>query len=392
MTTCDLQKVFSDGNLSKILELITRNFNMNIRFAAGETSYQEDPVTGRYVEVRYMVTPLTACVSNGRQNCVNLLLAAGADINFSDSLGLTPLMHAVINDKLDIQTILLYNGADVNCVDHYYETALVKAVIRSKFSAVVQLLQCGAEPNILLWGNKTALHRAVEKQHIALTEALVIHGAEVTGEHLIEAAHHGNHHLLRVLLTRPQEVKLDERYNGEVPLCVSIWRAHHNCSKLLIEMGADVNSLTNYGESTLLGATAHGDYELVKLLLKHGVFINLVNSHGQNAHTFNLAQNPAVNMEIEYLLSIAGEFCFTVACNGQSFVQKYTPTGVSLIPVRQEKPYSRKVRPLAIACKLAIRHQLANANSRINLFISVPELPLPLPLQKMLLSNVWLKD
>ena len=229
-------------------------------------------------------------------------------------------------------------------------------------------------------------------QHVALMEALVIHGAEVTGEHLIEAAHHRNHHLLRVLLTRPQEVKMDKCYNGEVALCVSVWRAHHNCSKLLIEIGADVNALTNYGESTLLGATAHGDYELVKLLLKHGVYINLVNSHGQNARTFNLVQNPSVNMEFEYLLSIAGEFCFMVACNGQSFVQKYSPTGVTLIPVRQEKPYSRKVRPLAITCKLAMRHQLANANSRINLFISVRELPLPLPLQKMLLSNVWLKD
>ena len=174
---------------------------MNIRFAAGETSYQEDPVMGRYVEVRYMETPLTACVSNGRQNCVNLLLAAGTDINFSDSLGLTPLMHAVINDKPDIQTILLFNGADINCVDYFYEIALVKAVVRSKFSAAVQLLQPGAEPNVLLWGNKTALHRAVEMQHVVLTEAFVIHGAEVTGEHLIEAAHHGNHHLLRVLLT-----------------------------------------------------------------------------------------------------------------------------------------------------------------------------------------------
>ena len=139
------------------------------------------------------------------------MLAAGTDINFPDSLGLTPLMHAVINDQPDIQTILLFNGADVNCVDHFYETALVKAVIRSKFNAAVQMLQRGAEPNVLLWGNKTAQHRAVEMQHIALTEALVIHGAEVTGEHLIEAAHHGNHHLLWMLLTRPQEVKLDER-------------------------------------------------------------------------------------------------------------------------------------------------------------------------------------
>ena len=201
MSTCEIRKVFSEGNLSKILELITRNFNMNVRFVAGETTYQEDPVTDRYVKVRYMETPLTACVSNGKQNCVNLLLAAGTDINFPDSLGLTPLMHSVIYDQPDIQTILLYNEAVVNCMDHFYETALVKAVICSKFSAAVQLLQRGVEPNMLVWGNKTALHRAVEMQHIALTEALVVHGAEVTAEHLIEAAHHGNHHLLRVLLT-----------------------------------------------------------------------------------------------------------------------------------------------------------------------------------------------
>ena len=226
-----------------------------------------------------METPLTACVSNGRQNCVNLLLAAGTDINFPDSLGLTPLMHAVVYDQPAIQTLFLYNGANVNSVDHFYETALVKAVIRGKFSAAVQLLEEGAEPNILLWGNKTALHRAVEMQSIALTEALAIHGAEVTAEHLIEAAHHGNHHLLRGLLTCHDKIKMDKRFNGEVALCVSVWHAHHHCSRVLIELGADVNALTNYVESTLLGATAHGDYELVKLLLKHGVYINLVNAH-----------------------------------------------------------------------------------------------------------------
>ena len=197
MSTCDgIHDVFRGGNISKILELITRKFNMNVRYVARETTYQEDPSTGRYVEVRYMETPLTACISNGRQNCVNLLLAASTDIKFPDSLGLTPLMHAVIYDQPAIQTILLYNRADVNSIDHFYETALVKAVIHGKFSAAVQLLEQGAKPNVLLWGNKTALHRAVEMQSIALTEALVIHGAEVTAEHLIKAAHHGNHHLL----------------------------------------------------------------------------------------------------------------------------------------------------------------------------------------------------
>ena len=231
MSTCSgIHDVFREGHLSKVLELITRGFNMNVRYVAGETSYQEDPATGRYIEVHYMETPLTACVSNGRQNCVNLLLVAGTDVNFPDSLGLTPLMHAVVYDQPAIQTLLLYNGANVNSVDHFYETALVKAVIRGKFSAAVQLLEQGVEPNVFMWDNKTVLHRVVEMQSIALTEILVIHGAEVTAEHLIEAAHHGNHHLLRVLLTHHDEVKMDEKFNGEVALCVSVWHAHHQCS------------------------------------------------------------------------------------------------------------------------------------------------------------------
>ena len=114
---------------------------MNVRYVADETTYQEDPATGRYVEVWYMETPLTACVTHCRQTCVNRLLAARIDVNFPDSLGLTPLMHAVVYDQPAIQTLLIYNGADVNCVDDFYETAVVKAVICGRFNATVQLLQ-----------------------------------------------------------------------------------------------------------------------------------------------------------------------------------------------------------------------------------------------------------
>ena len=105
--------MFREGNLSKILELLARGFNMNIHYIEGKTTYQEDPRTDRYTKVRYMETPLTLTVSNGRQNCENLLLAAG-----TDSLGLTPLMHAVMQDEYSIQTMLVYNrlsGQNCSC-------------------------------------------------------------------------------------------------------------------------------------------------------------------------------------------------------------------------------------------------------------------------------------
>ena len=122
-------EVFRPGNLSKVLELLSRGFNMNVRYIARKTTYQGDPQTGCYVEVRYMETPLIAAVTNGHQNCVNLLIVAGADVNFPGSVGLAPLMYAIIHNQPDLQTILIYNGADINCIDHFHETALVKAVV-----------------------------------------------------------------------------------------------------------------------------------------------------------------------------------------------------------------------------------------------------------------------
>ena len=160
---CD---VFREGNLSKVLELVTRTFNMNVRYVAGEPTYHKDLATDRCIEVCYIETPYTACVSNGRQNCVNLLLAAGIDVNFPDSLGLTPLMHAVIYDQPAIQTLLLYNRADVKSVDHFYETALVRQlfvvnlVLPYSFynKEQNQMYSCGAikPPCIEWWRSSTS--------------------------------------------------------------------------------------------------------------------------------------------------------------------------------------------------------------------------------------------
>ena len=44
MSMCNsIRDVLREGNLSKGLELITKGFNMNVRYMAGETMYSEDP-------------------------------------------------------------------------------------------------------------------------------------------------------------------------------------------------------------------------------------------------------------------------------------------------------------------------------------------------------------
>ena len=46
-----LRVMFQEGNISKILALLSQKFNMNVKYVAGESTYQVDPSTGHYVEV-----------------------------------------------------------------------------------------------------------------------------------------------------------------------------------------------------------------------------------------------------------------------------------------------------------------------------------------------------
>ena len=83
-----------------VLVLLQQKFNVDIKYCAGDSKYEIDPRTGRYVEIRCMETPLTTAVSHGQHACMNLLLAAGADSNFADSHGLTALFTKPLAPKL----------------------------------------------------------------------------------------------------------------------------------------------------------------------------------------------------------------------------------------------------------------------------------------------------
>ena len=48
--------------------------------------------------VRLGMTPLIRAAENGRIDCVNTLIEAGADVNMADSLSRTPLIAAGISE------------------------------------------------------------------------------------------------------------------------------------------------------------------------------------------------------------------------------------------------------------------------------------------------------
>lgn len=92
-------------------------------------------------------TPLIVAAYNNQLSCVELLVKAGADINYKFDQG-TALHGAAFKGHLHIVNFLLESGAEKNIQDSTGATPLIYATL-FKHKMVAQLLFIhGADPNI----------------------------------------------------------------------------------------------------------------------------------------------------------------------------------------------------------------------------------------------------
>ena len=92
-------------------------------------------------------TPIMDASLHGRDLSVQILLAAGADVNTRSKTGKTALHLAAINGHTGVVKLLLAAGADVNAADGHGQTVLSEAMWHRQL-AVLQLLF--ADPHIAL--------------------------------------------------------------------------------------------------------------------------------------------------------------------------------------------------------------------------------------------------
>jgi len=92
----------------------------------------------------------------GSSSVVRLLLASGANVNYTDDQGWTALAWASQSGNSDMVRMLLTAGANVNQVNIHGWTALAWASYRGYIDIVRMLLEAGAKVNIdeslpLMW-------------------------------------------------------------------------------------------------------------------------------------------------------------------------------------------------------------------------------------------------
>lgn len=99
-----------------------------------------------------MNTPLHYAAAYGWLDIVDLLLAAGADVNAGNSWRITPINIAMLKNHTGcVKRILDQPNVDVNCKDEKGRTLLLLSLVsldEESHEFIKYLLKKGANPNI----------------------------------------------------------------------------------------------------------------------------------------------------------------------------------------------------------------------------------------------------
>jgi uncharacterized protein len=230
-------------------------------------------------------TPLHQAVRANDLKTVDALIKRGADVKAVTRYGVTPIQVAAMNGNAVILRRLLDAGADVNTATPGGETALMTAA--GKADAVTLLLDRGANVNAKdAVRSQTALMWAVTENHPDIVKLLVARGADVKAQTTINTpkgeyvpARAGGASGNGIIRQRA----LPTKDGGMSPLLFAVRDGNVAMTRLLLELGADINQTSGNHTSPLLIALLNGQVTLATELLEKGADPNITDDYKRGA-------------------------------------------------------------------------------------------------------------
>ena len=272
------------------------------------------------------LTPLLFAAREGCVPCIDVLLAARADINLADPDGTTPLIMALLNLHWDTALHLIDRGADIQQWDRYGQTPLYVAVdlhtlpvgrrvelpsddTHSGLDVVQVLLQRGANPNaqlklrpryrnipndrymdpMIVWGT-TPLLRAAKAGDVPVVKLLLAHGAlpnlaNAQGVTPLMAAVGDGH------IHDPTRGRY--RTEDDALECYDLLRAAGADPDARTTLGyadADLKIITAANRTAVHAAASRGWNRVVKRLVADGAKLDVIDSNGLSAIDYALGR------------------------------------------------------------------------------------------------------
>jgi len=210
---------------------------------------------------------------------VEELLAAGADVNFSDPIGSTPLYCASGKSGRGLLTMqaLLDAGANVNTSCYDGTTPLHHAADKGTEIEVSLLLAFGADVDATMKTMpRTPLRNAIVAHKEDSVRLLLDHGADRNAVFdgnrtpIFLAAGCGNYKIVQMILEKHTNVNVSMEGNGWTPLYIAAWKGERIMVRMLLKAGATVNAKDHEGDTALSVANKAGHHDIVEVLRSAG--------------------------------------------------------------------------------------------------------------------------
>ena len=209
----------------------------------------------------------------GNTDALKKLLELGAHVNDRDSYGNTPLLCAVEKGHLNSMNFLLEKGAHKLAQDNANRNVLSLA-IKGDYAAI--MLTLIKDHGLDIQGNTSfrPLHYAAELGHLKPLQMVIENGAHkdavtpfgATALHI--AALHGKTAAIRFLIQEHQFDPNAQNIAGETPLHYAVRSGMYEAVQVLIQNGARVEALDNYGQTLLHKAAMTNRSSLIAMLIK----------------------------------------------------------------------------------------------------------------------------
>ncbi len=183
------------------------------------------------------------------------------------------LHQAAADGDIKQVKLLISKGADVNAEDEEKKTPLHYAAETGKMEVVQLLVEASADVNAGSW---PPLCIAAENNHIAVSEYLIAHGADVNPDNgwtpLQQAPYSNSIEMVKLLIAKGADINAGE---GEwTALHGAVSEGRRDIAELLIQKGANVNTKDKTGYQPLYYAVWKKDLDTAKLLITKGADVN----------------------------------------------------------------------------------------------------------------------
>jgi ankyrin repeat protein len=99
----------------------------------------------------------------------------------------------------------------------------------------------------------------------------------------MRACDYGNYDALKMIITNGANLNAQLDSTGMTALLICVLREHYECAQILVESGANVNSVDMYGCTALIMAADNGHTDIMSLLIEHKADVNARIRHQSTA-------------------------------------------------------------------------------------------------------------